>query len=498
MTTSTQLIAWLKSNTARRCVLMEVGVQVAGVETTRYMSNIGYTTKAAETPANTHYIECISGGVSFTESLSLDGDTSFSSGVIELNNINGELDSWQNDVWDNRAVKIYIGDWSWPRADFYTIFDGIVAKANVTQRDKFSLLLGDKLAKLNTVVSETKLGGSGPNKDKLIPLLFGECHNITPLLIDLALHEYQYHNGATERLIEVRDNGVPIANDTIGWTAVTRFLTTGKFRLNQQPVGTITCSAQGDKPSTYVNDAVGLIKRLVKDYGTVGQRLVDADLDLTSLSTFAAAHTQPMGLYLTDKANVFDCCNRIASSIGARLAMTTTGLMYLVKLTLPQATAGTIVTAANMDEKSLYISEMVPVVAAIKLAYDKNWTVQTALQTGIPNNHIELYAQEWLTITKTDSTVATKYKRYTDPNQIETLLKVTDDVDAEATRLLGIWSVQRRVATYIGTPDLMLEQLGNPQTIQHSRFGMSAGTRGQIINKVTDWLRGTVEFGVLI
>jgi hypothetical protein len=497
-TTSAQLIAWLKSNTARRCVLMEVGVQIAGVEQTMYLSDKGYTTKSTESPANTYYKACISGGVSFTETLSLSGETTFSSGVIEFDNFSGELDVWQEYVWQNRNVQIYIGDMSWARTDYYKIFDGVVARPDCTDRMKFQLILGDKLAKINSVVSEAKLGGSTTNKDKLIPLLFGECFNISPLLTNLATHEYQIHNGAVERIIEVRDNGIPLANDTIGWTAVTRSLSTGKFTLNQQPVGTITCDAQGDKPSTYVADAVGLIKRIVKDFGTASQRFTDADLDLTSLATFAAANIQTLGLYLTEKASVVDCCNRLASSIGSRVAMTRGGLMYIVKLSLPQASAGTTVTAADMRERSLAIIQLIPIVAAIKLAYDKNWTVQTALQTGIPDNHIETYAQEWLTNTKIDSTVATKYKLYTDVNQIETLMKSTTEVETENTRLMVLWGTQRRIASYGGLPHLMLEQLGSPQTIAHPRFGLSAGVRGQIISITTKWLEAEIEMSVLI
>lgn len=497
-TSSAQLIAWLKSNTARRCVLLEVDVQISGVEQTLYLSDKGYTTKASETPASTNYKAVISGGVSFTETLSISGETTFSAGVVEFDNFDGSLDIWQEYVFQNRNARVYIGDITWLREDYYKIFDGVVARSEANDRLKHQLVFGDKLSKLNTAVTDAKLGGSTANKDKLIPLLFGECFNITPLLVDVAVHEYQYHNGATERLIEVRDNGVPIANDTIGWAAVTRFLSTGKFRLNQQPVGTITCSAQGDKPTTYVNDAVGLIKRIVKDFGTVGQRFVDADLDLASLSTFAAANTQGLGIYLTEKSNVLDVCNKLASSIGARVAMTRGGLMYLVKLDLPQATAGTTVTSADMREKTLSVTQMIPVVAAIKLAYDRNYTIQTALQTGIPNDHIDTYATEWLTITKADSTVATKYKLYTETNQIDTQMKATAEADAECTRLLNMWKVQRRVITYEGLPHLMLEQLGSPQTVQHPRFQLSAGVRGQIISITTDWLAATINLSVIL
>lgn len=492
------LLAWIRSGTAKRRILIEVGAQVGGSETTLYTSDKGYTTSSADTPASTNYLAKISGSISVTESISLDGSASFAIGEIEFDNKDGAIDAWQNYVFQGRPLKIYIGDLSWPIADFYKIFDGITAKVNVTRRDMITLILSDKLQKLNTTVSDVKLGGSTTNKDKLIPLLFGECHNISPLLVDIATHEYQIHNGAINEICEVRDNGVPIANDTIGWGAVTRFLTTGKFRLLAAPVGTITCDAQGDKPSTYGNDVVTLIKRLVKDYGLSGQRFTDADLDLTSLSTFAATNTQPLGIYLTEKANVLEVCQQLASSLGARVIMTMAGLMKIVKLDLPQATAGTTITTNDMVEFTLTPTEFPPVVAAVKLGYCKNWTPQVNLQTGIPANHIELFAEEWLTSTSTVPATATKYKLFSDPNQEDTLLLTTATTDTESLRRVNLWSVQRKVMQYGALPHLLLEQLGNSQTIQHARHNMAAGVRGQITSKTIDLITLDITMEVLV
>ena len=489
--TEAQVKLWLKNNTAKRRVLVEVGVRVGGVEVTRYLSNKGYRTGASDVPANTNYISCISSGVTFTESISLEGVARpLSSGVIAVDNTDGSFDSWYSDVWQGRPIKIFIGDYSWPRADFYQIFGGVIAKADCTSREQFELVVSDKLQRLNTTVSDVKVGGVSSNKDKLKPLLFGQCHNISPVLINLATLEYQIHNGPIDSIIEVRDNGVPVL--------YTPNLAQGTFALNQQPVGTITCSARGDTPTTYANDAVSLIKRLVKDYGLVGQRFIDSDLDLTALSAFQTLHTQPLGIYLTEKSNVVEVCNRIASSIGARMLVTRKGLLTLVKVDLPQSSAGTSITKADIEEMSIYVKELTPVQAAIKIGYCKNWTPQEALQTGIPANHVELFAEEWLTTTVTNSTAANNYKLFTDPEMLETLLLTASLADAEANRLLSLWSTQRRVISYKGLPHLLLETLGSSQTITNNRFGLAAGVTGQIISITTDWLNAKIEMDVLL
>lgn len=477
MTTSTQLLAWLKSDNAKRCVLVQAGVSVAGVETTRFLSNKNYGT----------YQPVVAGGVTFSESLSLDGTVSLSSGSIEFSNTNGEIDSWLVDIWKNRTVKIYIGDVFWPESDFYLIFDGVIAEQpSAEDRTKVVLTLSDKLQRLNTTLSDVKLGGIGTNKDKLLPYLFGECFNISPLLVDLATHKYQIHNGQIERIIEVRDNGVPV-----GFTAD---LTTGTFTLLQQPVGTITCDAQGDCPGgVYVNDPIGIIKRLAKGFGPVATRFVDAEF----AASFPAS-TAVIGEYLTDKTNLLELCNKITSSIGARVAMTRTGLLYIVLLQLPQSSAGTLVTAAEMLERSLHVAT-VPVVAAVKLGYCKNYTVQSALQTGLPSDQIDLFAQDWpFTSTYSDSATAGKYKLVLNPTTVETSLQAQSDADAETARRGALFGVQRYVATFEGTPQMLLESLGSPITLQHRRFSLAAATRGQIIQIDTDFLKAKTTIGVFL
>jgi hypothetical protein len=490
MTTDAQMIAWLKNDSAIRCVLMEVVVLTSGVETTRYISNRGYVTSPSETPPNQAYIPLIASGVKFTESLSIDGTPSLSYGSIEFDNYTGEIDSWLEDVWVNRTVKIYLGDMTWGRSQFYKIFDGITATNAAPSRDKLSITLSDKMLRLNTTMSEVKLGGTSPNVDKLIPLLFGECHNITPLLVNSALEKYQVHNGPIESIIEVRDNGIPVS--------FTADILTGTFVLNQAVVGTITCSAQGDKPSLYSNNAVTIIKRIVKDYGNVLQKLVDADIDLTSFTSFAAANVAPVGIYLTEKANVIDIVNKLSSSIGARVAMSRQGLLYLVKVDLQGVTGGTAVTSADMVQWSINVAELPTVVAAVKLGYCKNYTVQANLQTGLPTAHIDLFALDWLSVTQINTTTSTNYKMFVDPVMQESELLTTADANVEATRRLVLLGTQRKVIRYQGLAYLMLEVLGGIQTIQHPRFGLAAGISGQIISLTTDWLNPRVDINVLL
>jgi hypothetical protein len=484
-------IKWLKDSGGIRCVLMEVVAKVAGVETTRFLSSKGYVTKPADVPANTHYQPIIAGSVKFTESLPLEGSSvNMSFGDIEIDNLTGERDEWLDDIWANRAANVYIGDVRWPRSDFRLIFSGVVVGIDSKNAGRLNLKLGDKLQRLNTVVSEVKLLGSTPNKDNLIPLCFGECHNVSPLLVDATVNEYQVHNGPIESIIEVRDNGVPVL--------FTPFLSTGKFRLTSQPVGVVTCSVQGDKPSAYANDIASTIKRLVIGFGQLEKRFIVGDIDSTSFDAFALANPQPIGLYIRDRANVLDCVTKLAGSVGGRLTVNRAGKLALVVLTLPRPSAGRAISASDMVERSLALSQYPTVVAGVKLGYCKNYTVQDNLQTGIPQEHVALFKDEWLTVTRTDSVAAVDYVTYTEPTLEETQLLTASDATAEANRRLSMVSTQRKVFRYTGLAHLMLEELGGSQTITHKRYGLVNGATGQIVSVATDWLNPHSTIEVMI
>jgi hypothetical protein len=305
--TDAQYLAWLQSGDAIRCVLVEATARVAGVETTRYLSTANYVTGALDAPAHTAYQAVVGGNLTITEKLSIDGSAALSAGDIELSNTGGALDAWLLDVWENRPVTIFMGDVRWPRADFRQLFAGTQAGLGCRDRATLNLGLRDKLQRLNTPVSDTRLGGSTDNKDRLIPLCFGECHNVEPLLIDPALLKYQVHGGAIERIIEVRDDGVPVN--------FTADLAAGTFTLTAQPAGVITCSVQGDKAGGVYRSTVGaLVQRLATGYGKAADRFVAGDLDAANLAAFEAANPQPVGLYLLERTNVLAACADLAAS----------------------------------------------------------------------------------------------------------------------------------------------------------------------------------------
>lgn len=507
--TNDQFQAWLEDPTAIRCMLVEVSANISGTETNLYLSNVQYVTGASDTPANTTYLPVLKTSVKFTENLALQGQGSLSYGDISIDNTNGEYDSWLKAAWQGRAINIYIGDPKFVRGDFTKIFSGIVSDVNSSERNIINLQLRDIIEKLNTPITDKVLGNyyqgnivstsiyDNPNKEQVKPLIFGEVFNITPLLIDPTTLEFMVNDGPIESIIEVRDNGVPLIINS-GYTVD---LVKGTFKLLNNPAGTITCSVQGDKNPTYNNTVSTIIKRIVKDFGnpTIAGAITDADIDLLNFSTFETNHPQKIGIYINSKENLIGICQQIADTLGAQLVATRSGLLKLLKVTIPTSGTTTI-TDDYILQNSFSVANKPDIMTTSKLGFCRNWTIQNNLLTGIPSAHKDLMSGEWLSKTYTNTAAQTLFKSNALPEQKDTLM-LTDSsghVTAEATRLVNLWSSQRYTYRFTVTSKFLQLQLGDMITVVHRRFGLSLGAAAQIVSSEIDWDTGFMTLEVLI
>ena len=488
--TDAQFLEWLETPSAIRMVLIEVQVNVAGQEVTRYIASRPYLTGPLEAPANTEYLPLATGGLAFTEQVSLTGEAGLSGGDIELDNADGALDSWLADVWRNRAIKVWAGDLRWARADFRLVFDGIIADVGSTDRNSINLALRDKLQRLDTPITEAKLGGVSTNKDVTLPIPLGECHNVAPLLTNPATLEYGFL-GAVESIFEVRTNGKPVP--------ITVDNATGRFKLTINPLANVvTASVQGDNAGGYAPRIAPLVQRIATGYGKASDRFTAADLDLENLATFDAAHPQLVGLYVADRTNQAQAIQQLAASVGAQALMSRTGKLRLIQIALPAVGVPVEIGPDQMLEGSLHPAQRLAVVAAVKIGYDRNWTVQANLTTSIPPAHADLYATEWLTETVVDEAVKARYRLTDDPPQVDTCLKTTEDAQAEAARRLALHKVQRTIYEFDGEPEMMLVELGQPVVLRDERFGLQDGAPGVVVILSPSWLTGRVTVGVLV
>lgn len=487
MITDAQFAAWLENSSAQRVTLFEVGVKVGGADVTRYLSNRAYIWSSS-----TPYQPVVVGGLKVAESISMDGAASLSAGDLELNNGDGSLDGWLDDIWVNQPINAFVGDVRWDRSDFRQVFSGTVIDIGCRSRDRLSLRLTNKLERLNTPVTDVKIGGNATNPDALVPVLLGECHNISPVQTNPATLEYAFGDGSNEGIIEVRTDGKPRSEVTVT-PATGRFV----FTAAVGP-GLVTCSAQGTKYNgSYVNTIGQLVQYLVTQRGKASTRFASADLDTAQLASFENANAQPVGLCLTDRTNVLVASQQLAASVGAQLVPSMTGKLRLIQFAIP-TTATTEIRPSHQMERSITIVDRTEVSASVKIGYAKNWTVQPNLQTTLPDAHKNLYAQEWLSVTATDATVQANYKLDAEPVQIDTCLLRKTDAEAEAARRLAIVKQPRTTYQFDATPSQLMVELGQAVKLFSSRFGLQSGKVGLVTSRTVDWstLRSNLEVTV--
>ncbi len=500
--------AWLETPNIVRVALVQLQANVAGLLTTRYISTHGVSVDGIS------YLPIIRGNITLEESISTNYSASISYGDIEIANNNGIYDSWLLDIWVNKSVKIYIGTLPAPGsavtiADFELIFDGIISDIDSKGRSSLNIKIRDKLERVNTSISESLLGNYyqgnivpestyvNQYRNNLKPLCFGEVHNITPLLTDPTMLEYMVNSEEVEQIIEVRDNGVPVAFTTTGTIPVPA----GSFRLLKTPAGTITCSVQGTKrtvnltsqsySSIYTNTASNIIATILKFYGL---QLNYSDLDTTSFNTLG---NQAVGVYLSDRANLLSVCQDIAKSCGLILSTSRSGKLKLIDLSIPTGVT-TPITEADMLLNTLQISQKLDIVAGVKLGYAKNWTIQNNLLTAIPQQHKDMYATEWLESVQTDIAVKTDYYITVEPALENSYLIDKVQADQVSLKKLELFKAQRKIFTMTCTAKMLSVQVGDAVNLTASRFNLATGSPGRVVSAKPNWLRGTIEIGVLV
>lgn len=498
--TPTQYNAWLNDPTAIRVVLVEAVANIAGQDTTFYLSTLPYTSHAGDTPAGQPYhAVLVVDDLQTTEQMSLDGSATMTIGDVGVLNSDGAFDAWLNYVWTNRSVTILFGDVRWPRSDFQTVFSGVSSDIGNKSRTSVNLKIRDKKERLNVAITEHLLGGTTANQGAIVPLAFGEIVNISPLLIDPTSLQYQVHDGAFNGLIEVRDNGVPIANDLIGWDAVTVDLVHGTFKLVNAPAGTVTCSLQGDTGGgSYAKTVAQIVQRIATGYCYSGNRFTLSEIDTANFSAFDAAHPQVVGLSVTSSMNGMAAVQQVTGAIGTQLTTSRAGLLQLQQIDFSNLSPTFDIHPQHMVEHSIWPSARQMVSASVLLSFCPNQTQQANLATSLPAEALSLLAQPYLTVTAVDAATKSLYKLTTEPTQEDTVLLSRDDALAEATRRLNIRKAPRTTYQFDAFATLFQLTLGQAVRLYHPRFNLSSGATGLVVSMTTKWAAGRTTVGVMV
>jgi len=456
---SLQLLAteygiWLTYDTAQRCLLVEINRYDATVE---YISNLGYITRLSDAPSNQGYRELLTGV--FEVRSRIDGDAVI--GNIEVDNAEGDLDTWHTLPWEGWPISVYFGDYTWPRDAFSMIATGTIEALESPNPSRFLFKLRDKRRRLSVPVCATRLGTG-----EMRPICLGSCFNVPAVYSGSGSTYHVHDNAAITAISYLRDNGVNIAGFTPN-------LTNGTFAKSTAAYGTLTADVTGATTGT----AAEMIRWLALRAG-----LSESDLDTDSFFYFP--NVSPLGLYVADDSTtILDCMNMVMESVGGSWRFNRSGKLQIFRLDAPSSGNSVLtLTQDDVAEMGMSIAAIEPPVRSVTLGYQKNWAVQPGgtLPGGntagsVSEANRALYAKEYSTITKTSGTIRTTYPLAEDPPVQGTLIYASADADTEATRRLALRG-SKRVIYQVECFALPFSiNLGDTIVIEYPRFGFSSG-----------------------
>lgn len=461
-----QFQAWLRKADARRVVLLEAESWYQGGASMRYVSDRGFTSGPGDVPSNTNYPPRIREVPYYSITLGeqLTGRTDPARGQIVMDNTDGNLDQLLLHSWDGRPFDLYIGDPSWDRADFRRMLGGIVEDITVPSRDRIALVIRDLRKTLDTPLTSTKIT-AGPNIGKYKPVCFGECYNITPVLLDESTNQYCVHDGYVESIVAVREDGV-----VVGYTPDTA---TGTFTLGADATGVLTCDVKGDKTggSVYVNTTSTVIQRIAE----LRAGVASGDIHSGSFTQLEAAQAGVVGLYAQDGSlSCLEALDALTLGAGAWFGFDRNGLLRVGRITAPLSSGAVTLTADDIYINGFtVIRRMIPR-ANVRLGYKRRWTVQTTLDATITGDLRVEYSTPYFV--KSATNTVPQHLLADQSDDVGVTLFVDGTVtQTEADRRAALAAQVR----YLFSIDVAIGgvnvQLGDTVHITHPRYGFGSG-----------------------
>ncbi len=476
------------------------------VETLRFSSGRGFTTRPTDVPANAYVAPRLTQPLIARRDL-FDRATTYGAvgsgaGEFRLANPDGALDSLLTGYAINgRAVRVYVGLETRPYPANWTLAMTGRAELARANGNEVVISLKDALAALDKPLLPGKYLGTNalPDgfegvehdlKDRRKPRVYGVVLNASPLLVNTSRLIYQISDRPAS-VSAVYDRGVALtagaayatlsevqsAAPAAGHFRVYAGAEGTYVRLGSSPAGTVTCDA-----ATSETKAASLAALVASDMGMT--------MSASDVSALNAANAAPVGVWATDDTTAADVITQLLGSVGAWWGTDRFGALRCARLTTPAVTGTDIEPAAIMSLSLLSTADAdngVPA-KAVKLGWGRNCTVQDDLAGSVPADRKAWLADE----TRTARGENSNADIWPDAPEIEidTVLLDQSAAAAEAARLLTLYGQPRQlfeVRIRAASVTAAAYDLGATVTLTWPRFGLDAGKNLVVIGWQADF-----------
>lgn len=486
---------------------------------TIYTATDAYASWPTDTPVSTNFLPTLLQGIRFTSSVIGTTLTEMQAGwgEITLNNAGGDYDYLATGyAFDGGSITIRDGDPSRPFAEHTVVLSGQMDGATVGT-DEVTITIRDFGTRLDTAVLVNTYGGTGGAdgtedfEGKRKPRVFGRCRNITaPLVIPTSL-AYQLSDGPISAVSAcyVRGAALTAGADyatlaallaaTVPAGSFATCLAEGWGRIayaSSGESGQVTWDVSGDATGGYVETTGGIVQRLLTLAG-----LTTAEIDTAAFTALDAAQSAPVGFFLAldDSSTFADVIARLVKGIGAWAGFTMAGVYTIGRLVAPAGTPVLSLSELDIAEDGLRSRDMpadlFPPPWRWRVKYDRNWTTQESdLAGSLSASRKAWLAEESRTVEKSATAIQTAHPLAQDLDPVESYFANKADATAEATRLLALHRVDRRLFAVTVPLVILSVRLGDVISVSHHRLGLSGGRLFVVAEITVDAQAGTTEF----
>ncbi|MEL7893521.1 hypothetical protein [Vreelandella neptunia] len=420
MISDAQFKRWLESPNENRVMLAE-------------LEHAGGTVQVADKPYVAPAFEALANPVWNDLLISASGISTRVDGLIEIGKIqlrnDGRITEWLDYQWRGWPVRLFLGDQSWPRADFRPIAVATNGGLESYKTGEITLSVIDSSEQLNEPIDTGQL----PNDGGPVPLLLGQRFNVPAFRVDSATLRYRV---SFLPLLSVTPRD--IGNDA----PHTAHLTDGAFTLDNGPGSgsEITAAAheQHDTP-------MSMVQWVADYYGkTVSPSTVLPDV--------------AVGFYSSAEVNGAQVLDALRDSLGAGWHIDAFDRLdvrvFAAVSDDPGVTPDITLSADNVQENSLQLASVEPPWSGLTFRWGRNDAPLRSVAGVIDDTDPTLasrFKQEWRESTAEQ---ALPNHPLATPENVNSLIQLSADAVAERDRRLGYHAVRRerwRLITYLPT-----------------------------------------------
>jgi hypothetical protein len=381
-------------------------------------------------------------------------------------------------------------------------------------RDTLRMRVQSTSSFLSTPLQASRYRGTGgvdgdaDIASRLLPVLYGQCFNVTPVLINRDQWIYQVHDGPILAIDAVKERGLamtPSGVDVASYAALAALdveageyatcLALGLIKVGfglAGPEGAVTMDVRGDVSSDAYTAAMGDI--LLR----IATRRAALDGGLLDLPSFGSLPQGRIGYY-ADGSNEISVAEVFDALMGSIAGWYATSRSKLLKVDYPTPPEDFDSWRYHFDTNQIFEFEELAREQAPRYEqgalYAKNWTPMTAdqISDAVSTSERERLMAGGLYVRQVGAEVRMRDRAAIAGGDLETYFVAREDAEAVVSRIMSMFRQTRRRFRLVTTRVGYLVDLQSKARVTYSRQGFEDGRNLLVTGVRDDSRRGRVE-----